>query len=1145
MGESLPSKKKGNFIMGNIIINAKGQKVNGDGLTFEEFAKKKLAERKTTTNVKGQTVNRDGLTFDEFATLKIYERDKKAGKITQNYNAAQINSGLSRDKFDSRVRGGSKTGVSPEKDQKEFYSMPEKLTNNTATEATEQKLDGTKKVYDIYGKLISGTSEKIEAHDKRLSELERELGTLGADYSASPSAAKASAYNAKYDELVSLQNERNSLAEKYNSYISETKDLGQLYSSYVSEFNAQNKELLEEYNQWRSTVRESDVVMNDISAIDKAIKELEKELTREFNPIEFIKKQADQEWRKPIEEKLAALRSKKLLLEEELEASEALYYSDMMSREDFAEKSKYKSTKNGKEARTAWGTNIYIETGYDDIIYEIINGREKDAAVIQNTTDVACNVPQKHYYLQFFYEEEKAIYNYLYATNKEEADKFVEDLTPTLNARMQEKNKKEWSEYAENDAVGSSIFSVILSLGKPYVYFNQLLDYFEDGKIEHNAAYNNISIQSSEIRKTVSSNFGTVGSFAYNIGMSMADNLFTLAATGGMSKGTVLAILGTSAAADSTIAAKERGLSDSQAIALGTLTGATEIITEKIGLDALLDKIGKGKGVLLYLLKNAFAEGGEEMSSEVLTTLSDILVAGNESEWRKQIKAYMDKGCSEGEAFAKALGNKAGDTLLSGLAGFLSGGAMGGMFAGGSATIKTIKKIDHTKNVKKIMKDVKAQEALIADGLNFPKDSAGYKLAEKIDADLKAGKTPKMSDLVKLEEYWELVDDAPKLVAELAKEGKTLDQVKGHLRELGISDKVVTDKMIEDAYNNKSGTTSENEKAEQIVTEEMKPGEINTKYSFSNINENDSDKQFSDIAELIDNISDEGAKRRNSQRPYVLVSKNTPQILKDSGANDLPVIMRFDAMYLAERTDGVYPKEDYHYHGLGKDIISKLPQHLSNPDLILETKGKDGKTRLVEIISIPTKSGEMLVSVELDTVKDIGGENTPYNMVLTAFDIKQRYFNQLFKKQNATVKYQKEALTQVNPQLHEWLSTVNASASTDSISENGENVKTDVKNSSEDDLDAPYESEITKHKREIGETNRVYEHKDPARQRFYADLYEFKKALEAKGQLEGHKIMNVRTDTERSGIVYGASQTDIDIAVRLSKALGRDIMYFS
>ncbi len=175
---------------------------------------------------------------------------------------------------------------------------------------------------------------------------------------------------------------------------------------------------------------------------------------------------------------------------------------------------------------------------------------------------------------------------------------------------------------------------------------------------------------------------------------------------------------------------------------------------------------------------------------------------------------------------------------------------------------------------------------------------------------------------------------------------------------------------------------------------------------------------------------------------------------------------------------------------------------------------------------------------------DIVNDYSNYNMVLTAFDIKQRYFNQLLKKQNATVKYQKEALTQVNPQLHEWLSTVNASASTDSISENGENVKTDVKNSSENDLDAPYESEITRHKREIEETNRVYEHRDPARQRFYADLYEFKKALEAKGELEGHKIMNVRTDTERSGIVYGASQTDIDIAVRLSKVLGRDIMFF-
>lgn len=75
--------------------------------------------------------------------------------------------------------------------------------------------------------------------------------------------------------------------------------------------------------------------------------------------------------------------------------------------------------------------------------------------------------------------------------------------------------------------------------------------------------------------------------------MSMGDFIYTNAITGGNSTLT-LAILGTEAAADTTIYGKERGLSDTQAFLLGTIAGAAEIVTEKFSIDALFKRGKKG-----------------------------------------------------------------------------------------------------------------------------------------------------------------------------------------------------------------------------------------------------------------------------------------------------------------------------------------------------------------------------------------------------------------------------------------------------------------------------------------------------------------------------------------------------------------------
>lgn len=168
-----------------------------------------------------------------------------------------------------------------------------------------------------------------------------------------------------------------------------------------------------------------------------------------------------------------------------------------------------------------------------------------------------------------------------------------------------------------DDARDATPAGVIAVVTKPYQF--------------HGYANNAIRNQVAETIEQ-SGNWGQAGSFLYQTGMSMGDFLLNTAITGGfggggaLSEGMSLAIMGTGAAADATIAAKDRGLTDTQAFTLGTIAGAAEVFTEKFSIEALL----KGKwedGAIKYILKNAFTEGAEEVGSDFINLFADILIA--------------------------------------------------------------------------------------------------------------------------------------------------------------------------------------------------------------------------------------------------------------------------------------------------------------------------------------------------------------------------------------------------------------------------------------------------------------------------------------------------------------------------------------
>ena len=358
-------------------------------------------------------------------------------------------------------------------------------------------------------------------------------------------------------------------------------------------------------------------------------------------------------------------------------------YASVEKNADFAEKSRYRSTAdpNGGSFNFWSGQTVY---GESDTLYEYINGNEAIRAQV-DAQDIRSNATiagVDHVYLTYMNARQVGIYNYLYATEgKEKAQQYIDYIAPSLKAMyMQERQAGAAAAAAENP-VGASVASVVLSPMKGLSMVGQMVDYAKDGGVDPNEGYN-WSTQlpatyRAEVSQIAEDKWGKKGSFLYQTGMSIADNLFQLAITGGSSESAVLAIMGTGAAADGVLAAKNRGLSDDQAMALGVIAGAAEVVTEKVSLDALLGKISFGKSAVARLLTNVIAEGSEEGASDIINLVADVLVSKEQSEWRHSMEAYKRQGYSERDAFWAVFADQAAETGLSILGGAISGGVLG------------------------------------------------------------------------------------------------------------------------------------------------------------------------------------------------------------------------------------------------------------------------------------------------------------------------------------------------------------------------------------------------------------------------------------------------------------------------------------
>lgn len=495
---------------------------------------------------------------------------------------------------------------------------------------------------------------------------------------------------------------------------------------------------LEAERQRIEAARPVSKVQEDLNDIDKNIKKAKKDaLLGEFSMLAgnpYPREQAT--------ERLNWLEGERDKYADELEFSRYAEYEKLKKSDDYEVKSKYSTTAKSSGNKQA----VASLSDYGDWRYEYINQNPAVVAAVESGgTDVS--------YLKEMSDDEVGLYNYLYKTNgKEAAEDYIDSLQDELYIRKREQSEAKYSEFAKEHPVLASAASVPMNMFKGIAYAAQAADDLFTGEADPNAPYNAAVYNTNAIRSSVSDlaeeKWGKPGSFAYGLAMSMADFLAANAISGGT--GAAKLILGSGAAADTTISAIERGVDSNAAVVLGATAGVIEALTEEASIEALF-KGDWTKKAIKHIFKNIVTEGSEEGASTILNTLADILISGDKSEWEISVAAYMDDGYSEKDAFKNTFLDKLKEIGLDVLGGAISGGLMSGGFVAidqtGKAAARADEKYSQFETLREAVKQDNArrefefaQDGVEKEGFVLPTAEDTAKSAEaEVESDLDAG----------------------------------------------------------------------------------------------------------------------------------------------------------------------------------------------------------------------------------------------------------------------------------------------------------------------------------------------------------------------------------------------------------------------
>ena len=398
-------------------------------------------------------------------------------------------------------------------------------------------------------------------------------------------------------------------------------------------------------------------------------------------------------------QKLESLQASKWTLERERQ------YSSLTQNDDFWENAKPTAQ---EPTSTGFGINIgQTWIGRGDPRYDYINDlggtRTANKKAYAGRYDPIYGIYDQMNALEI------ANYNYLYNTQgKDSADDYLEYLTPTLNRRKTGKVSQRMQEGYEDHPILSNAMSIPANLASGAGFLSVAAQKAKNaakeavtgeyaGPVDYNTPVMGLSRYSSTVRGNTAGWFNEkLGQFdldekehpilskilnghgwgdVYQLGMSMADSLVSGKITGipGLSKaGTVL--LGGSAATQGVLDAVANGANDDQALYMGALNGAAEIVFEIFEVEELL---GSSSNMVKSVLNQALTEAIGEGATTISNTLADILVMQDKSEFITNVRKYQNQGMSKEEAELQAFLDAAIAVGWDSLGGAFSGGIFG------------------------------------------------------------------------------------------------------------------------------------------------------------------------------------------------------------------------------------------------------------------------------------------------------------------------------------------------------------------------------------------------------------------------------------------------------------------------------------
>lgn len=235
-------------------------------------------------------------------------------------------------------------------------------------------------------------------------------------------------------------------------------------------------------------------------------------------------------------------------------------------------------------------------------------------------------------------EDEKAMYGYLYETEREMADSYglaVNNYYSQIDRRQQEEAT---AEFGKNHKVLSTVGSVTgnaLGFGTA--------DFLADGieaiargtitEKDYVTPFQALGNATGAVAQDLNEKYGTIREDipviggrgwgdAYQIANSFLTSTVTAHTTGPLETS---AIFFGNAAADTMYDALDRGATDEQAIALGLTSGAAEALGEYCSVSHLLklEDAGVLNNFFLEMLKQGAIEGEEEVFTSILNQFSD------------------------------------------------------------------------------------------------------------------------------------------------------------------------------------------------------------------------------------------------------------------------------------------------------------------------------------------------------------------------------------------------------------------------------------------------------------------------------------------------------------------------------------------